>query len=710
MSYEKELEKPTASCRFCNDFTSTLPIEFVPLNEWIEGVTRSTCELCRILVESIRKLDPEILENGTLHDDLVGVYSSASERKLISISISGKGSISNRLMIEFYIGKEKNQSELPFIGSGRDIAATAGNDYMWQFLQECFQQCIQNHPTCSLLQDPTWFPERLLYLTNSVKEECLLKLVESINERSISHYIALSHCWGGSTLVSTTKSKLDSYRKGIPYVDLPRTFQDCVAVAQMLGICYIWIDSLCIIQDERSDWARHAQIMDEIYKNAVLTVMAVSSPDSSTSFLGPEAPTKRDQFQAHNIDVSALTTITPMVKARAYTPLLLPGFIVGPLEQRALAWQERHLSVRTISFTEEEARWQCATVSTCECTGVKYSTELKSSKRPNQKIECPWWEIIEDYSTRFLTFWTDRLPALSGMASRFNRDRESEYLAGLWRSDFPRCLAWYRRELSDCPTGKPCMQRSLDIGIPSWSWASVSGQVHWLWTMDYDDRHTKGHKHNDIDRRKDSPPILTCVELVGYESRPLDYENPYGEVKPESFLELRGKTTIHACGLLRKWQHKPQYVVPDCHIIGEDNFEPKELDNACMDINKYPNRVQLRSRGLRRAFPTDRIISGEGEKVKGTVTCLLLFTAEKNNITRPCILVLSELCTTGSLESNLQPIYQRVGISAAKLTFNGPLYHIRKNWECWENWEDLGDWEEWEEWFANAEEKILQII
>ncbi|KAF8858193.1 HET-domain-containing protein [Acephala macrosclerotiorum] len=711
------LEISTPQCRFCNDLAYDRHMEYVPMLDWIEGITQSSCEYCHVLVQAIQKLDPGLLSDKTQSDKdaIVDVHPSGrpGAQRLLHVGRKKNGWSRNLLSIELYTGND-NPSDMAFVGIGRDISPTAGDDSMWTFLRDCLYQCTTSHPLCSALQNVHWFPDRLLRLNeSSTGGECDLQLIETALHRPTSRYITLSHCWGGTVHLSTTKSNLNRHCKGIPFTKLPQTFKDCVAVAHKLGVQYVWIDSLCIIQDQRSDWAHNSQMMDKVYENALFTVTAVSSPDSSTPFLGPDAPNERHKYQHHDIDVSTLSKTTTVVKARKHSPEISPGWVYGPLEFRAWAWQERHLSVRTVDFTTQQVHWHCATANTCECRGVKGESDWKKAEKTRLKTARKWREDMEDYSQRHLTYWTDRLPALSGTASRYSREIGSEYIAGLWISDFPRCLAWYRRELNDCSTGKPRMQRSPDNGVPSWSWASVSDNVYWMWATDFDQ--TKFNGVLDIlEGECYEIPIKSCVELVSYECQPLNPENGFGEVKPGSFIDLRGQvieaemeSDIYGCGLVRRKDFKPQLMVPDCHIVGEGDIKSSKL--SILRAFKSEKHDDLGSATVRRGLPTDRLNSPENgsRRSKGIVTCLLLFTKEKENETRPCILVLSR---QPSAQKDVPSTYQRIGISAGNLNCSGPLYKNRKDWDCWEGWEDLCLWENWEEWFADAEEKELRIL
>ena len=87
-------------------------------------------------------------------------------------------------------------------------------------------------------------------------------------------YIALSHCWGKAPIVRTTKDTLSRRRQGIDTSLLPPAFQDAILIARRLEVRYLWIDSLCIIQDDELDWQTESAKMSTIYQNALLTISA----------------------------------------------------------------------------------------------------------------------------------------------------------------------------------------------------------------------------------------------------------------------------------------------------------------------------------------------------------------------------------------------------------------------------------------------------
>jgi hypothetical protein len=131
--------------------------------------------------------------------------------------------------------------------------------------------------------------------------------------------VALSHCWGGPEfpIPCTLEASSKIHTKvGLRYAELPKTFRDAIDVTRAMGYEYLWIDSLCIIQDSADDWKKEARRMAIIYDNAVFTIAAMDAENSSHGL-----------FAA---DVGSVNT----------------------LETRAWVCQERMLAPRTLMFTK----------------------------------------------------------------------------------------------------------------------------------------------------------------------------------------------------------------------------------------------------------------------------------------------------------------------------------------------------------------------
>lgn len=167
---------------------------------------------------------------------------------------------------------------------------------MWSFLRECYASCLESHGLCKSELEPAWFPERLLIWTyENEGRDYGLRLVDTENEPPRSKYIALSYCWGSGAPLKLTTRNLSRLQHRIFWQELPVLFQDFLRVAEELGIRYLWIDSLCIVQDDTHEWARQSRNMDKVYQNASFTVAAITSQDSHSPFLGPGAQSANEQ-------------------------------------------------------------------------------------------------------------------------------------------------------------------------------------------------------------------------------------------------------------------------------------------------------------------------------------------------------------------------------------------------------------------------------
>jgi hypothetical protein len=106
-------------------------------------------------------------------------------------------------------------------------------------------------------------------------QDNMVKLIEP--EGVTGKYFCLSHCWGPEQIITTTRTNLQAHKREIPLNSLPKTFRDAVLLTKRFGIAYIWIDSLCIVQDDNNDWKIESAKMERIYREAQLTIAATRS-------------------------------------------------------------------------------------------------------------------------------------------------------------------------------------------------------------------------------------------------------------------------------------------------------------------------------------------------------------------------------------------------------------------------------------------------
>ncbi|KAF1988623.1 HET-domain-containing protein [Aulographum hederae CBS 113979] len=282
-------------------------------------------------------------------------------------------------------------------------------------------------------------------------------------------YAALSHCWGGIALtVITTLGTLPRRKQRIEYSELPLLFRDAIQITSKLGLRYIWIDCLCIIQDSHDDWEAEAARMCGIYEGAHLTLAAGSSSSSKEPIL-----------QARTVSHIPLRLpgYAEEIIARKSTEDLKPEWNGGPLSTRGWTWQEYMLSRRVVMFTEKEVKWHCKTLTQCECSPQAAGPDLHSNLyETHRDAYYTWHTYLEAFSRRKLTFTSDKLYAIAGAASKIHTAVGSDYLAGLWKNNLIVDLLWHRDRSIGIPIAK-LHSNNPDFNPPSWSWASIDAAL-----------------------------------------------------------------------------------------------------------------------------------------------------------------------------------------------------------------------------------------
>ncbi|KAE8442363.1 hypothetical protein EG329_003434 [Mollisiaceae sp. DMI_Dod_QoI] len=318
--------------------------------------------------------------------------------------------------------------------------------------------CCQSHPQCNIprLSKPT----RLVSLEGDRIRICNST---SLDERE--QYATLSHCWGSLKILKLTKHNRHLLSQGVPLTALCKTFHDAILITLSLGIRYIWIDSLCIIQDDPTDWANEAKFMSDVYSGGAINIAASSASDGSGGCFFSRDPTHVWQ---HTIatHVDGQSRIYDCIEDGIFDACVFET----PLSRRAWVMQERLLAPRTLHFSSTQLFWECNTLNACEVFPEKYPASLSYGDFYLQKQPISrslWWKIVKLYSICELTYDRDKLVAISGIARKIvDQDKDAEYVAGLWRSEIENQLCWKIRASSDRP---------VTPQAPSWSWAAVNG-------------------------------------------------------------------------------------------------------------------------------------------------------------------------------------------------------------------------------------------
>lgn len=318
-------------------------------------------------------------------------------------------------------------------------------------------------------------PARLVEISGSDASP-ILRIIETASCPRDGEYMTLSHCWGGADLLTLRESCVDNMKEGIVWSSLPKTFQDAVTVTMWFRIKYLWIDSLCIIQDSREDWERESKRMKQIYKNSFLTIAATKAVD----------PT-RGLFVDRNPDVVRISKVHAQWSRElkgdylfVYCHLWEDEIVRSPLLKRAWVCQERLLSRRILHFGRSQLFWECQDLEACETFPESLPPKIHEassllSKRlllfnGEDSHKENWGSIVSQYSNGNLTNISDRCIAFAGIVEELQAFAQSEYVAGFWRHNLEHQLLWSITHLRR--TVRP--QSYL---APSWSWLSIDGEV-----------------------------------------------------------------------------------------------------------------------------------------------------------------------------------------------------------------------------------------
>ncbi|KAH8884110.1 HET-domain-containing protein, partial [Thozetella sp. PMI_491] len=378
-------------------------------------------------------------------------------------------------------------------------------------------------------------PTRVIHVGAQDAEGIYQEPYLCLGESAPGPWITLSHTWGGDDSCRLLKANLQARMAKIPLSELPQTFYDAVIITRKLNISYLWIDSLCIIQDDLQDWNIESAVMAKVYNYSVLTIAATSSSGPKHGILKSTAVVTGKPVKAITKDLNQATVFIEACLMDWYTAV--ESYNHSPLASRAWVLQEQVLSPRTIHFAEDQVYWECRESRLGQATGPvpplqahtsnnQSALESNLTRRGSQYTYHMFWEaLVEKYTTRKLTKGRDILPAISALASVFQiRLNGSRYLAGLWEQFLPEGLSW-RLLTPDSETNYE-QTTGHETCRPSWSWTSVPHQVRFY--RPYEDEDPEDHYRAQIVYAR-----TVCQERT----------SPFGQIRG-SCLRIRGLSTF----------------------------------------------------------------------------------------------------------------------------------------------------------------------
>ncbi|EPE28982.1 hypothetical protein GLAREA_00140 [Glarea lozoyensis ATCC 20868] len=386
-------------------------------------------------------------------------------------------------MIEFH-------TIMPLLSSSNNLLGNAAGTYVFKrprypyvfsaatvgIIRTGIEDC-QNHTGCGSPRPGETShhkPSRVLFI-GSTNED--IRLVPCAQATS---YVALSYCWGGDESMKLTTDNLTAWKQAIPHSDLPKTIQHAIHTTRSVGKPHIWIDRLCIIQDDQADLLKELAVMGDIYDNAFFTLQAASASSSKDGFV----QTRDDalklasktrvavKYRCPDGTTGAVGLVTPDRAKREEIP------DTQAIDSRAWTMQEQMLSTRSLSFCSNMLLWRCPSASwSHEYSDVEPDKDVREQDRDTRVWKSPalWNSVVESYSKRILGRAQDKLVALSAIAGEAARLYTEQgvvvprYLAGVWYHQLPGALYW---KVVSKRNERPSVYRA-----PSWSWASIDGEV-----------------------------------------------------------------------------------------------------------------------------------------------------------------------------------------------------------------------------------------
>ncbi|KAJ9606340.1 hypothetical protein H2200_009301 [Cladophialophora chaetospira] len=509
-------------CHSCRDF---LPLDFTKVNPkptliQLRRTARAGCLKCRLLLGGIVKFshfwegpaDEQPLQSTAdrWEEAEIKIFLYAYEDDPLAVTVTrpkrGDGGF-DHLELEFYVHRGEDPPFPQFHPAG-DVPKTSRSEACFNTIKSWISECSSHHKLCTSSQEVNYMPSRFLDVGDNKVGQQILCLRSEVDKAA--RYAALSHSWGKTEarikpVPKTQKANIKERMRSINWSELTQTFRDAVTITRRLNLRYLWIDALCIIQDDGDDWAVEASRMKSVYENAYIVIAATRSRTGDDGCFSERSCSRKVSVED---GTNAVSTVYVKEKISHRDFAESPAtFETMPLFDRAWVFQERLLATRVVHYTKHEIMWECKEALRCECQGIEsgkdwsHGTNTGNFKLDHGKVLLKdnsvlqrykqWSRVLSEYSVRSLHFDGDRLPALSGIAGQMHLPGMGQYLAGIWSNSLPQSLTW---QTGVGIVEKGWKKRRPDAyRAPSWSWASVEAEcLMWVpYPADEVDYHCK---------------------------------------------------------------------------------------------------------------------------------------------------------------------------------------------------------------------------
>lgn len=362
-----------------------------------------------------------------------------------------------------------------------------------EVIRDWWRDCQSTHPDCfrGVSQD-FW-----LGYTQAAGRQPSFRVVDVLEDRVMvppmgSRYVVLSYVWGKVKVyrarlsdfvdVQDGEGKMNSHRRYLPLSrrQLPQTIRDAMFLVQAIGERYLWVDTLCITQDDPEEVASLIKVMDRIYENALLTIVAATGTNADSGLHGLHPGSRDLQYVTGTVEGISLTTDGRILDEDR-------DWGVTPWYTRGWTYQEDHFSRRCLTFCNGRAFYDCPSGTWGE---TRPRMPLKTTVRPGRHHwgPEPWSTApfrmyarhVAHYTRRSLSFAEDILNAFAGIMRQGEVEAGMEFCWGLPMTHFREALMWHHVLVTRY--GPPKRRQELQgvgprLRFPSWSWSGWTGPI-----------------------------------------------------------------------------------------------------------------------------------------------------------------------------------------------------------------------------------------
>jgi hypothetical protein len=389
-------------------------------------------------------------------------------------------------------GWEANRSDPIDVVHDAQISLSTGSEASFNLARQWLARCRKEHAVCrKATRSASKFPTRLLDL--GAGKDQTIRLREGLGRKA---FVSLSHRWGNAQPLRLLQGNMETFKTQINPTDLPQTFRDAVTITRKLGYQYLWIDSLCIIQDSKEDWMRESALMGHIYRASALNISAGGAEDSSSGCFVTREPLR------HRACILTGDSTRGLCIPR-HCPTEWRDHEGSSTISRGWVFQERMLAPRTLHYSRRTISWECicqdATEGWPDGNDTWNHEEDGRYRRPKEIFQTlcdfqrpaasqafslankdvsdfyrAWSNLVNSYSNKALTERSDKLVALHGIMSMIGELTGLRHAAGTWIDYLDVDLTWSTWNQAE---KRPEFYDPSVYRAPSWSWACVDSGV-----------------------------------------------------------------------------------------------------------------------------------------------------------------------------------------------------------------------------------------